>query len=129
MKERLLPFAKAMRRQPTDAEATLWKHLRAGRLLSFKFKRQQPIGSYIVDFVCFEQALVVEVDGGQHVERMAADVERSRWLEGEGFRVLRFWNDEVLMQQNEVLEATISALRAIPSPQPLSHRGRGAKSG
>src|SRR5450432_3280954 len=126
MKERLLPFAKAMRRQPTDAEATLWKHLRAGRLLSFKFKRQQPIGSYIVDFVCFEQALVVEVDGGQHVERMAADVERSRWLEGEGFRVLRFWNDEVLQRGDDVLELILVALRANPSPQPLSRKGRGA---
>jgi very-short-patch-repair endonuclease len=107
----------------------LWKRLRAGRLLGFKFKRQQPIENYIVDFVCFEQKVIVEVDGGQHgdLQLAAADAERTRWLEGKGFRVLRFWNDEALARADDVVEAIITALRAHPSPQPLSRKGRGAQ--
>ena len=124
MQERLLKFAKSMRHKPTDSEAAMWKHLRAGRLSGFKFKRQQPIGTYIVDFVCFEHALVVEIDGGQHVE--CTDAERSRWLEGQGFRVLRFWNNDVLQRADDVLEMILGVLRTHPSPQPLSHKGRGA---
>jgi len=117
-----------MRGGATDAESALWKRLRAGRLLGCKFKRQQPIENYIVDFVCFEQKLIVEVDGGQHtgLPVAGADAERTRWLEGRGFRVLRFWNDEALTRADDVLEAIIAALRANPSPQPLSRKGRGA---
>jgi len=117
-----------MRGGATDAEAALWKRLRAGRLLGCKFKRQQPIENYIVDFVCFEQKLIVEVDGGQHAgfPVASADTERTRWLEGREFRVLRFWNDEVLTRTDDVLEAIIAALRADPFPQPLSNKGRGA---
>ncbi|HSE11572.1 MAG TPA: endonuclease domain-containing protein [Rudaea sp.] len=129
MNERPLQFAKAMRHQPTDAEAALWRQLCAGRLFGFKFKRQQPIGSYIVDFVCFEQRLVIEVDGGQHVEHAESDASRSNWLRGQGFHVLRFWNDEVLTREDDVLESILVALRANPSPQPLSRKGRGASSG
>jgi very-short-patch-repair endonuclease len=116
-----------MRRKATDAEARLWLHLRAGRLLGFKFKRQQPLGDYIVDFVCFESRLVIEVDGGQHADQAERDAERSRWLQSQGFTVMRFWNDEVLQKTEDVLESVICALRAYPSPQPLSHKGRGAQ--
>ena len=125
----LLHFAKSMRSRATEAESALWKRLRAGRLLGFKFKRQQPIENYIVDFVCFEQKVIVEVDGGQHgdLQLAAADAERTRWLEGKGFRVLRFWNDEALARADDVVEAIITALRAHPSPQPLSRKGRGAQ--
>ena len=125
----LLHLAKSMRSGATEAEAVLWKRLRAGRLLGFKFKRQQPIENYIVDFVCFEQKLIVELDGGQHADLslVAADAERTCWLEGRGFRVLRFWNDEALTRTADVLEAIIAALRAHPSPQPLSRKGRGAQ--
>jgi len=125
----LLHFAKAMRGSATEAEAALWKRLRAGRLLGFKFKRQRPIENYIVDFVCFEQKVIVEVDGGQHADPPLADAdaERTRWLEGKGYRVLRFWNDDALTRTDDVLEAIITALRANPSPQPLSRKGRGAE--
>ena len=124
MKEQLRTFAKTMRSQPTAAEAALWRHLRAGRLSGFKFKRQQALGSYIVDFVSFEQKLVIEADGGQHED--AADAARTRWLRDQGFCVLRFWNNEILAQENDVLESILAALRAYPAPQPLSHKGRGA---
>ena len=126
MNGRLLEFAKAMRHQPTDAEAAIWRRLRAGRLLGYKFKRQQPIGPYIVDFVCFEQRLVIEIDGGQHATRVDGDAQRSRWLEERGYRVLRFWNDETLLKLDDVLEAIIAALRVVPlSPTPLPQGERG----
>ena len=126
MKERLIKFAKSMRRQPTNAEAIIWATLRGARMQDLKFKRQQPIGAYIVDFVCFECGLVVEIDGGQHAEDVSADQHRSQWLQSQGFRVLRFWNNEVIERRDDVLESIIRALREYPSPQPLSHKGRGA---
>jgi len=126
MKERLIKFAKSMRRQPTNAEAIIWATLRGARMQGFKFKRQQPIGAYIVDFVCFECGLVVEIDGGQHADDVSADQYRTQWLQSQGFRVLRFWNNEVIERRDDVLESIIRALREYPSPQPLSHKGRGA---
>lgn len=105
-----LLHAKRMRRSATDAEAKLWRALRAGRLAGWKFRRQQPIGRYIVDFVCFEQRLVVEVDGGQHLDAQLSDASRTVWLESQGFRVLRFWNDDVLLRNNLVLEEILRAL-------------------
>ena len=108
--ERLLSFAKQMRHAPTTAERRLWLHLRAWRCQGWKFKRQQPIGPYIVDFVCFEQQLVVEVDGSQHIELALTDESRTRWLESRGFRVLRLWNDEVLGRTDVVLEEILRAL-------------------
>jgi very-short-patch-repair endonuclease len=76
-----------------------------------KFRRQTPIGPYIVDFVCLERELVVEIDGGQHMAtaQRAKDEERTRWLETQGFMVLRFWNDEVLNQMEAVLERILRA--------------------
>ncbi len=126
MKKPLLKFAKSMRRLPTDAEALLWKHLRGGRLVEFKFKRQQPIGDFIVDFVCFERRLVIEVDGGQH--QTETDEVRTQWLEAQVFKVLRFWNNEVLERKEDVLESIIRALRESPSPNPSSARGEGLTS-
>ncbi|MDR6841744.1 endonuclease domain-containing protein [Pseudoxanthomonas sacheonensis] len=105
-----LLHAKRMRQSATDAEAKLWRNLRAGRLAGYKFRRQQPIGRYIVDFVCFEQQLVVEVDGGQHVEAQLSDALRTEWLESEGFRVLRFWNDDVLLRTDLVLAEILRML-------------------
>jgi len=113
-----------MRHQPTNAEAIIWTALRGARLQGCKFKRQQPIGVYIVDFVCFECELVVEIDGGQH--DVSEDLARTSWLQSQGFRVLRFWNNEVIERKDDVLESIIRALREYPSPQPLSHKGRGA---
>jgi very-short-patch-repair endonuclease len=125
MNKRLLKFAKSMRHQPTDAEAALWKHLRAGRFSGFKFKRQQLIEHYIVDFVCLEQRLVIEVDGGQHDANV--DGARTQWLEDHGFRILRLWNDEVLGREEAVLTAILNALRAPPLPNPSPARGEGLK--
>ena len=126
-------IVKALRRRMTDTERSLWRHLRAHRLASGKFKRQQPLGPYIVDFVCFRARLVIELDGGQHQD---SDTDRSRdaWLEGQGFRVLRFWDNEVLTNLPAVLEK-ISGFLA-PSPPPpstelrtgLSREGRGDES-
>ena len=98
------------RRTLTDAERALWRRLRYRQLRGFRFRRQAPIGPYIVDFVCFERRLVIEVDGGQHAQAEEADRERSRWLEGEGFRVLRFWNHHVLQAPDAVMEAVWEAL-------------------
>src|SRR4030067_92889 len=102
-------IAKALRRRMTDTERRLWAQLRAHRLARWKFKRQQPIGAYIVDFVCFRARLVIEVDGGQHLGS-EADRVRGEWLEGQGFRVLRFWNNEVLTELPAVLEKIAEAL-------------------
>lgn len=116
------PIAKALRRRMTDTEQFLWRHLRAHRLHGIKFKRQQPIGSYIVDFVCFEARLVIEVDGGQH-QACESDRIRDTWLESQGFKVLRFWNHEVLTESVAVLERIIALLFLSPAPLPRGERG------
>jgi very-short-patch-repair endonuclease/succinate dehydrogenase flavin-adding protein (antitoxin of CptAB toxin-antitoxin module) len=116
-------FAKQLRSNMTDAEKLLWRQLRGHRLLGAKFKRQQPLGKYIVDFVCFETQLIIELDGGQHFEN-GADLLRDEWLRSQGFKVLRFWNNEVFKQIEAVMEKIVHELA--PSPQPLSHEGRGA---
>lgn len=96
--------AKTLRIQMTDAETRLWYHLRAHRFMGLKFKRQKPIGPYIVDFVCLEQFLVIELDGGQHMEQADQDRERDEYLRERGYRVLRFWNHQVLTEMEAVLE-------------------------
>jgi very-short-patch-repair endonuclease len=103
-----------MRKAPTEAEARLWFRLRDGRLDGMKFRRQVPIGGYIVDFACFDRMLVVEVDGGQHVES-AADRARDADLTRRGFRVLRFWNDALLRETDAVL-TIIRDTAAAPFP-------------
>ena len=90
----------------------------------FKFRRQQPIGNYIVDFVCFENRIVIEVDGGQHAIEKEKDSERTKWLESQGFKILRFWNNEVLMNIEGVLEVIRETCLCHPPPAP-SHQGRG----
>jgi len=94
MSERLRSFARAMRKDPTKAENMLWQMLRGRKLERMKFKRQEPMGPYIVDFVCHERKLIIEADGGQHSES-ASDLERDRYFEAKGYRILRFWNDEI----------------------------------
>ena len=96
-------MGKALRKRPTDAEQLLWRHLRLKQMEGFKFRRQQPIDNYIVDFVCFEKRLVIEVDGGQHATQ-EKDALRDKYLQQQGFNVLRFWNNEVLQNINGVLE-------------------------
>ena len=99
-----------LRKNITEAECTLWKYLRLRQFEGHKFRRQQPIGKYIVDFVCFEKRLVVEVDGGQHSEQIDYDLKRSAWLEKQGFRVLRFWDNQVLKEIEGIKEMIIGAL-------------------
>ena len=125
-KERLRIFAKNMRHMPTDAEAKMWYHLRAKRLCGVKFKRQVPMGAYIVDFVAKEMNLIIEIDGGQHNEE--TDIERTRCLEKQGFKVLRFWNNDVLMNIEAVLESIRLSLiptnnPSPPAPLPLAGEG------
>ncbi|GLZ88385.1 hypothetical protein Pres01_44360 [Metapseudomonas resinovorans] len=117
-----LAFARSLRAGQTDAEQWLWRHLRAKRLLGLKFRRQKPLGPYIVDFICQERMLVIEVDGGQHLES-ESDESRDTWLVRRGFRVLRFWNHQVLLETEAVLEAIrLAAEEAFPcnslSPSP-----------
>ena len=101
--------ARNLRKNSTDAERHLWYYLRAGRL-GFKFKRQVPIGAYIVDFVCLEKRLVIELDGGQHIDNKIYDTKRTNWLMTHGFKVLRFCNQDVFQQTSSVLEVVMSAL-------------------
>ncbi len=112
---RIKPSTKAnvrdLRREMTDAERLLWRHLRRRQVEGLKFRRQHPLGRFIVDFVCIEAALVIEVDGGQHGERQAQDAARTAWLNRQGYRVLRFWNNEVLNDIDAVRQAIWSELK------------------
>jgi len=94
-KTNLTRLAKNLRANSTNAERLLWQHLRSRQLESTKFRRQQPIGGYIVDFVSFEDKLIVELDGSRHAEHQESDRQRDQWLTSQGFRVLRFWNNEI----------------------------------
>jgi len=126
VRRKISPHAAPLRRNMTDAERTLWFELRGRRLQGFKFKRQWTIGFYIVDFCCLEHRLIVEVDGGQH--EAETDETRTAWLEGQGYRVIRFWNNEVLGNLEGVLQAIVMALAPQdPHPNPLPQAGEGAR--
>ena len=108
---------RTLRSNPTDAEKRLWNHLRARQMGGFRFRRQHPYGDYILDFVCLEAMLVIEVDGGQHGVEQFKDENRTKILNAAGFSVLRFWNNEVLNETEAVKETIWRALRARnPSP-------------
>jgi adenine-specific DNA-methyltransferase len=112
--------AKALRKNQTDAEALLWSKLRARQLNGAKFRRQHAIGPFIADFACLEHRLIVELDGGQHAEQAGYDQQRSAFLREQGFRVLRFWNHEVLTQTDAVQHAIYDALAADAPPFALT---------
>jgi very-short-patch-repair endonuclease len=116
--------AKDMRSHLTDAEHRLWQILRAHRFAGYKFRRQVPIEFYIADFVCFARRLIVELDGGQHSEN-ARDEKRDAYLESQGFRVLRIWNNDLFENEEGVAELILSALRSPPLPNPSPARGEG----
>ena len=116
--------AKNLRKNSTEIENYLWKYLRNRQMEGFKFRRQQPIGKYIVDFVNFEKKIVVEVDGGQHAIYKRKDKIRDEWLRKDGYEVLRFWDNEVLTNIEGVLEIIKENL-LIPSPWPSPTKGRG----
>ncbi|MDE2332188.1 MAG: endonuclease domain-containing protein [Bradyrhizobium sp.] len=107
--KRIRNFAKQMRREPTDAEAAMWRLLRHRQLNPFKFRRQVPFQSFILDFVCFEKRLVVEIDGSQHASS-GRDEARDAILTGEGLRISRYWNNDVLQRPNSVLEDILARL-------------------
>ena len=97
------PRARQLRESSTQTERALWAKLRSRQLKDAKFRRQVPVGPYIVDFICFDARLIVELDGGQHTVSIEADAERSDWLDSQGFRVIRFWNNDVLGNLEGVL--------------------------
>ena len=124
---KILTNAKALRSHQTEAELRLWYLLRAHRFMDLKFKRQKPIGRYIVDFVCVERLLIVELDGGQHAEQVGYDQQRDAWWRGQGYTILRFWNNEVMQQLEEVMEQiriTIISQPSPPAPLPPAGEGR-----
>jgi very-short-patch-repair endonuclease len=104
--DKLVGFARSMRKAPTDAEAALWRILRNRRFSGYKFRRQVPIGDHIADFVCFSERLIVKADGSQHAES-ARDKRRDAWFEAQGLRIRRFWNADILNRQEEVTETLL----------------------
>jgi len=130
-----VPRARQMRHQPTDAERVLWQHLRHLTVAGSHFRRQATIGPYFADFACHAAHLVIELDGGQHNEAagLARDARRTAELEARGYRVLRFWNNDVLGNVEGVMETIATAVRDAGPPPPTpprhaSHGGRGAES-
>jgi very-short-patch-repair endonuclease len=116
-KPKPMNLVKNLRHRQTETETVIWSILRAKRFFGVKFKRQQPIGNYIVDFVSFEAKLIIEIDGGQHNESptMDKDEQRTTWLKSQGFRILRFWNNEVSENLNGVLLTIKKELEESPS--------------
>jgi very-short-patch-repair endonuclease len=109
---------RTLRNNMTDAERTLWRVLRGKQFDGFKFRRQHPYEHYVLDFACLEKKLVVEVDGGQHAEEELYDYERTLFLGKSGFRVLRFWNHEVMVHMDAVQESIWKALHDDSNPSP-----------
>ena len=120
-------LARKLRKESTDAERLLWKHLCDRQLDGYKFRRQVIIGTYIVDFLCVETKFIIEIDGSQHMEQTESDTMRTNFLTSLGYKVIRFWNHEVLTETKTVLEHIYNQLNNTPSPQPSpSRRGRGS---
>jgi very-short-patch-repair endonuclease len=121
--------SKALRHDMTDAERIIWRELRAHRLHGASFRRQTPIGPYVVDFVCHAAKLVIEVDGGQHFEpkHIAHDMRRRAYLAAQGYQVLRFSNLDVMKNESGVLETIAATLEEskgpLPSPPPQAREG------
>jgi very-short-patch-repair endonuclease len=116
--------ARRLRREMTDAERKVWHLLRYRQMTGLHFRRQVPFGRYIADFVSHDAALIIEIDGGQHCMTSATEIARTQFLENEGYRILRFWNNDVLANPEGVYEAIKEALRHHPHPNPPPSRGR-----
>src|SRR3954462_7838610 len=117
-RERPTLRAQELRSNASDAEKRLWRRLSRRQLGGFKFSRQMPVGPFICDFMCREARLVVELDGGQHERAMEKDFRRTQFIESEGYRVLRFWNNDVFGNMDGVLQTIVAALTAPPPPAP-----------
>ena len=119
--------AKRMRREPTPAELKFWYQVRDRRLEGLKFRRQVPVGPFIADFICIERHLIVEIDGGQHAES-EKDARRDAYLTSNGYRILRFWNADVLTNMDGVIDTVLAALVKPPHPAltPGGERGHGS---
>ena len=127
MISREIANARRLRRDQTEVERRLWSHLRDRRLDGWKFRRQEPIDIYFADFVCKDAMLIVELDGSQHAEERAEyDAARTRKLLGAGYRVIRFWNNDVTGNLEGVLIAILEACKQDPHPNPLPQAGEGA---
>ncbi len=111
------PKANHLRRDSTAAERRLWSALRSRRFAGYKFRRQHPIGHFIVDFACIEQKLIIEADGGQHADN-SADKRRTEWLNSQGWHVVRFWNNDILANINGVLDTVMLTLESGAYPHP-----------
>ncbi|MSO91920.1 MAG: endonuclease domain-containing protein [Rhodospirillales bacterium] len=111
-------IAQNLRKNLTDAEKQLWSILQRQQLKGYRFRRQAPIGPYVADSFCPSQKLIIEVDGGQHDARLEQDALRTQWLEDRGYRVLRFWNNEVLRNSAGVVELIRKSLSDTPLPNP-----------
>jgi very-short-patch-repair endonuclease len=107
----MLRFARTLRKDPTRAERILWQSLRRRQLAGFRFRRQHSVGPYICDFACLEASIILELDGSQHVEQSDYDRRRDNFLRSHGFRVLRFWNNDVLVRTEVVLKTIYEALQ------------------
>jgi very-short-patch-repair endonuclease len=116
--------ARRLRKQTTDAERKLWSALRQKQLDGFKFRRQVPIGEFVADFACLSERLIIEVDGGQHDADREKDAARTAWLQIRGYRVIRFWNNDVLGNLDGVVQSILTALHDHPPPQPPPQGGR-----
>ena len=114
--------ARALRQNMTEAERRVWQVLRSHQMKGYKFRRQVPIGRYIADFVCHEARLIVEIDGGQPDRSSPREAERSEFLQNEGYRALRFWNNEVLANLDGVHETIADELSRI-TPSPMMGEG------
>ena len=121
--------ARALRKNMSDAEWSLWQVLRGGQIEGFRFRRQHPIGVFVADFVCLEKRLIIEVDGAQHAEpaQIKHDIDRTRWLESRGYRVVRFWTNEITENQDGVLDSIWAVLQELPSARDRPPPPRRAK--
>ena len=117
--------ARTLRQSMTEAERRVWQILRSHQMQGYKFRRQVPIGDYIADFVCHEARLIVEIDGGQHDRLSPREAERSGFLQNEGYRILRFWNDEIRENLDGVHHTIVDALATSPPPKPSPIKGEG----
>jgi len=120
-------FARQLRKSETDAERKIWQQLRSRILSEAKFRRQHPVGPYVVDFICINEKLIIKLDGSQHQQQQDYDAARTAFLEQAGYRVLRFWDNDVLVNTESVMQVIFEALVSpSPQPSPRESAGRGS---